>query len=205
MKVVILGANGKVGSQVAAQLVAHGHEVIAGIHKRHDHVPDGAKTVEINIFDKTSLTKAISGADAVVCTLSSWHAPQHNVLSTAMKTVIPAMQQNNIKRIVSVSGDVARLPGEKPPLLTRLFHLLAFGIVKQVVADSEDHLQQLYDSDLSWTVLRPTTMTAAPHSNYKLQSTHPLQFTVPRAAVVKSIVDLIETPSHIKEAPFIKN
>ncbi len=203
MKVVILGANGRVGSRVARTLIEHGHEVIAGVYKNTNAVPPQATIVEIDIHDQAAMTHMMNGADAVVCALSSWQAPNHDVLSTAMKVVIPAMEQAHVKRIVSISGDVARLPGESSNLFVKLFHMVAFGTVKAVVKDSEDHLRQLYDSDLDWTVIRPTAMSSSDSASYQFRNTHPIAMAIPRAAVVASIVDLIEHGDHIHEAPFI--
>lgn len=203
MNIFILGANGKVGSRVAHELIARGHTVIAGIHTQKNNIPKEATTTKIDITDQASLAASMAGADTVVCALSSWHASHHNVLSIAMHAVIPAMHQAGVTRIISISGDAARVPGETSSFFTRLFHLVAFGVVKQIVLDSEDHVRQLYESDLDWTVLRPTTMTAAPNPNYKLQQTHPASLFIPRAAVVASIADLVESGDHVHEAPFI--
>lgn len=203
MKILILGANGKVGSRVAKQLIARGHTVVAGVHKNTKNIPKEATIAPININDRNSFTKALENTDAVVCTLSSWNAPNHNVLSIAMKSLIPAMQQAGIKRIVSVSGDIALLPGEDPDILVKIARSLLFGSIRRIVEDSQDHLRQLYESNLDWTVIRPTIMSSSKHSAYSLTNKHPLNPLVPREAVVSSIVDLLETPSHIHEAPYI--
>lgn len=203
MKILILGANGNVGSRVTRELIARGHTVIAGIHTQKNNLPKEVTATTIAINDPASLAASMAGVDAVVCALSSWHAPHHNVLSTAMHAVIPAMHHAGVQRIVSISGDVARAPGEAPSFFTRLFHLLAFGAIKKIVLDSEDHIRQLYESNLDWTVIRPTAMTSAVSPRYKLQKTHPSSLFIPRAAVVASIADLIESGDHLHEAPFI--
>ena len=203
MNVVVLGANGRVGSRVVSELLARGHTVTAGVHKNRDNVPAGATIIPVDINDTASINKLLRGADAVVCALSSWSSPNSNVLSTAMRGVIPAMHVASITRIVSISGDIARLPAEKPPLLIRLFHALKIGFIRKVVDDSETHLRQLSESSLAWTVIRPGIMTSSKNSNYILKPKHPLGLFIPRAAVVTSIVDLVESNSHLRQAPFI--
>lgn len=203
MKIVILGANGKVGSQVTALLLQRGHTVTAGVHKRSDNVPSDATLATLDITSHASLTELITGADAVVCALSSWKVPSHDVLSTTMKALIPAMEIAGISRIVSISGDVARTPNDTPSLIIRLFHLWKFGTVDKVVTDSESHLRQLYESNLDWTVIRPAVMTSSTNAAYTLQDKHPIVPFIPRAAVAASIADLIESGEHAREAPFI--
>ena len=203
MKVLVLGANGKVGSLVSAALLARGHTVIAGVHKNTTAVPKNAVITPITITNQASMLHALKGVDAVVCALSSWQARHHNILSAAMQTLIPAMQQAGVNRIVSISGDMARLPHERVPFFVTLFHTVAFGVIRKVVHDSEDHLRQLQQSNLSWTVLRPTIMTSAKNSAYTLKTTHPMFPLIPRAAVVASIADLVEGGGYNQKAPFI--
>ena len=205
MKIVILGANGKVGSRVAAKLLEHGHTVIAGVHKNTARVPSGAHTVMIDINNQESIVTALQNADAVVCALSTWASPDKQVLSTAMKSLIPALQSANIKRIVSISGNVARVPNETPGLFVRIFHTFTFGVIRKVIEDSEKHIAMLDESGLEWTVLRPSIMTPADKPAFAFRSKPSLYPFVSRAAVVAGIVDLIENSSYIYEAPFIVN
>lgn len=203
MNILILGANGNVGSQVAYELISRGHTVVAGIHKNDSNIPPKAIVRTIDIRDKALILEALHGMDAVVCALSSWQASKHDVLSSAMKVIIPAMEQTGVKRIVSVSGDITVLPDETPGLMVKVIRKLLFGTVRKVVKDSEDHLHQLYASSLDWTVLRPTVMSDSDDSGYILSKTHPKSLFIPRVAVVRAIADLIEQNSHIHEAPYI--
>ena len=203
MKILILGANGRVGSKVAALLLVRGHSVVAAVHSSDSHVPSAAQTLHVDITDYESVIAALNGCDGVVCALSSWNAPKHDVLASAMKVVVPAMETAGVRRIISISGDVARLAVEQVPLPVKLFHVVALGAIRQIVTDSEKHIQLLNDSTLEWTVLRPGIMTSTPRGDYTLQLTHPLRPTIPRAAVVESIADLIESHSYIRKAPYI--
>lgn len=203
MKVFILGANGHVGSQVAGELLKRGHAVLAVVHKNSGKVPADAQILHVDIGNTPALADVLQDVNAVVCALSSWHAPHHDVLSTAMKSVIPAMEQAGVTRIVTISGDVARVPGEMPSVMTKLFHAAAFGVVRAVVEDSEDHVRQLSESTLDWTAIRPTTMTSSRRTLYRLQMTHPWNLSVPRAAVVQAIADLVELGKYARQAPFV--
>lgn len=205
MHVLVLGANGKVGSRVAAKLLESGHTVTAGVHKSSSHVPNGAHVTTIDITDQQSMAIALRNVDAVVCTLSTWASPDKQVLSTAMESLVPAMQSTNVKRIVSISGNVARVPGETPGLFIRIFHAFKFGIIRKVIEDSEKHIAMLDRSDLDWTVIRPGIMASADEPAFSFCDTPSMNPFVSRTAVVMSIVDLIEINSHIHEAPFVIN
>ena len=188
---------------VAQELLRRGHSIVAGVHKNKANVPKDAEIIILDINSQSSVEKALNGCDAVVCALSSWHAPRHDVLGRAMRVVIPAMGKTKVRQIISISGDVARIPGEKPRLLVRLFHLLAFGVVRKVVLDSEDHIRQLQESDLDWTVFRPGVMTRSDRAGYRLLAEHPRSLFIPRRAVVEAIADQLEKQTSIHQAPFI--
>lgn len=205
MKVLVLGANGRVGSKVALLLLERGHSVVAAVHSRSTNVPKQALVCKVDIADRSSVMAALDGCDAVVCALSSWNAPDHSVLGSAMKTVVPAMHSKGVRRIVSISGDVARVEGETVPFFIRLFHVFAFGAIRAVITDSEKHIDLLRQSDLAWTVIRPGVMTSAQRPQYRLVKSHPLSLTIPRAAVVESIVDLIESGDYSGQAPFLSS
>ena len=203
MRIVVLGANGRVGSRVATELLCRGHEVTAVLHKHTTRVPEGAKTINVDLGDAQQVKTVLHDADAVVCALSSWHTPGHNALSSAMQVVISVMESLNIQRIVSISGDIASIPGEKLSLRKKIVHRLTFGVVKKVIDDSEAHIALLDKSSLDWTVVRPGIMTSSSRASYKLQEKHPIVPFISRSAVVQAVSDLAETFDFSKQSPYI--
>lgn len=203
MKIVILGANGRVGSRVAAELLRRGHEVTAVLHKRNTRVPEGAKSICADLRNTQQVETILHDADAVVCALSSWHTPTHDALSSAMQVVIPVMETRGIRRIVSISGDIADVPGEKLSLRKKIVHRLTFGVVKKVIEDSETHITLLDKSSLDWTVVRPGIMTSSSRTSYQLQEKHPIIPLISRSAVVQAVADLVETSDFNKQSPYI--
>lgn len=203
MKIFVLGASGHTGRLIVEALLANKHEVMAAVHKSKKNIPEGAVAVTVDINDATSLRTAMEGCDGVVSALSSWHAPEHNVLSSAMKNVIPEMDALGIKRIVTISGDVAKVPGEKENILMKMAHLLAVGVVKKVLIDSDEHIRALSESSLDWTVVRPTIMTKSKRTSYTLQLRHPLALAVPQRAVARAVAELVVGHEYIRKGPFI--
>jgi NADH dehydrogenase len=69
-RVVVLGGSGFVGRHLVARLSAAGHEVVVPTRRRegakHLILLPTVEVVEANVFDKTALTRLLSGATAVV-------------------------------------------------------------------------------------------------------------------------------------------
>src|SRR4051812_5760179 len=105
MKVTVFGANGKVGQLLISSLLKDGHEVVAFIHKKNN-LPKNPKLkiVKGDIYNKEDVEKALRDSQAVLSALASWGTPRKDVLSAAMKKIIPAMQKTGIKKIVSLTG-----------------------------------------------------------------------------------------------------
>lgn len=67
MKVTVLGASGRVGSEIVKELARRGHQV-TGVARRPDRVPAGAGVTAVagNVNQPATLAPALVGADAVV-------------------------------------------------------------------------------------------------------------------------------------------
>jgi putative NADH-flavin reductase len=152
----------------------------------------------------TDVAKAIHGSQAIVNALSSWHAPNKDVLASAMQRLIPAMREEGISRIVSLTGAGAFDSSDSLNLFDKAQHALMNAVAAKVLRDAEDHLQLLRESNLDWTVVRSPIMTESGARQYKLQDSFPLPWqTIHRHAVANCIVDLAEANDYSQQAPFI--
>jgi len=69
MKIFVTGATGVIGRRVVPMLIAKGHEVTAigrTADKRAALEKAGAKAVDVSLFDRDALQKALAGHDAVI-------------------------------------------------------------------------------------------------------------------------------------------
>lgn len=64
---VIVGASGVVGSRVAAELAARGHEVV-GLARTPGEAPAGIRRIAVDLTDRAAAVRAIEGAHAVYLT-----------------------------------------------------------------------------------------------------------------------------------------
>ncbi|MBO9707122.1 MAG: NAD(P)-dependent oxidoreductase [Caulobacter sp.] len=107
MKVAVLGASGRAGSEITKELAARGHQVLA-IARKPEAIPaaPGVTAVAGDASDPAALAELIRGADAVISAL------HFDVPAT---TLLSALRQAGVGRLL-VTGGAASLevaPGKR--------------------------------------------------------------------------------------------
>lgn len=157
MKVLVLGASGKTGTEVVRQGLAAGHEITAFVRSpTRLTATDPRLVVKAGDARKAAdLREALEGQEAVLSTLGSNRASDA-LISTSMAALLEAAVQTGVRRVAMLS--VAR--NYKPTLMIRLLA----RIMKGVVADrwtGEDALKQ---SGLDWTIVYAAKLTDGPRT-----------------------------------------
>ena len=204
-KVVVFGANGNVGSLVVRYALDEGYHVVAFVHRHHD-LPDhpSLKIVQGDIYVADDVQRAVKGADVVMSALGSWGTKRKDVLSSAMASIVPAMQQHGVTRIVSLTGAEARASGDHLGLIHRFAHFGIGIMAGKILRDGERHIQALEQSDLDWTVIRSPIMRTKPDHTYSLSMQRPTPWElINRPAVARAMVDQLSDDQHLRQAPFI--
>lgn len=148
MKIAVLGASGRAGSEITKELAARGHSVTA-IARKPDAIPaaDGVTPIAGDASDTAALTQLIKGSDAVISALH-FDVPAETVL-TALKTA-------GVPRLL-VTGGAASLevaPGvrliDTPEFPEEWKGMAQGGIVFL------DALRQ--ETDIDWTFFSPAAV-----------------------------------------------
>jgi putative NADH-flavin reductase len=205
MQVTVLGANGKVGQLVVQYLLDDGYQVVALVHRQNSlrrHARLRVQRGDIHI--SSDIAEALQGSKAVVSCLSSWHASEKDILSSAIQNLVPVMRIEGISRIVSLTGAGAFTTGDRRDPIDRLGHAFFNTIAPKVLRDAEDHISLLRDSNLEWTVVRSPVMTESGKRKYELQAEPPAAWqTIHRHAVARCLADQVDSRLYLQEAPFI--
>ncbi|MGW7531045.1 NAD(P)-dependent oxidoreductase [Amycolatopsis sp. NPDC054798] len=177
MKLTVFGASGGVGRHLLDQALAKGHDVTAVV--RNPAKLDGKPVRVVRVADLaaaevTTLLPAVEGADAVLSALGPPNNAAAGVASRGAKAIIEAMRVARIRRLVVVSAapvGTTPSPGRPHPPRhdpgdTPFLRYLVYPIVKAALrpqyldlAVMEDDVR---DSGLDWTVLRPVQLTDKP-------------------------------------------
>lgn len=205
-QITVFGANGRIGTLVVNRLLTKKYKVVAFVHRSHNFEPhENLRIIQGNIYDSASVKDAIKGSKAVISTLGSWGTPKKDILSTGMKHIIPAMETNKVKRIITVTGSDAFEPMDKPNTYLKLRHKLFSMLASSIMRDAEEHMRLLRSSRLDWTVVRSPVMTdRGADDGYVLRNKFPKFIaTVSRNAVADAIIWLLETGEYVRRAPII--
>jgi putative NADH-flavin reductase len=207
MQITIFGASGRVGQLVVAAALATGHDVVAFAHHRPNFTPhDHLRIVTGDIYKAEGVATAIAGSEVVISALGSWGTARKDVLTVAMRHIIPAMEASQAQRIISLTGSDARADGDTLSVLHRLSYSgikLVPGL-RKILSDGEQHIALLEASQLDWTVVRSPVMNERGTSAYVLTDKRPAPWsTVNRQAVADSLINLLEDDSQSRLAPFI--
>jgi putative NADH-flavin reductase len=206
LQITVFGAAGHVGQQVVTKALAEGHTVQVFVH-RHNPFGDatGVTMIQGDIVDAAAVKKALQGSEAAISALGSWHTKSKDIVQTGMQTIIPAMQELGIKRLITVTGAGALWEHDTPGAVDKLNHtLLGIGAGK-ILADGEAHLRLLEASGLDWTCLRSPIMTNKDSTRYRLTLKLPMPWaSIPRHAVSQCLVDQLESKKWQRQAPVIR-
>ncbi|HEX7483614.1 MAG TPA: NAD(P)H-binding protein [Candidatus Saccharimonadales bacterium] len=205
-QITVFGANGGVGQGVVRLLLERGYIVVAAVHSE-SRLPahENLRVVTADIYDAVSVEQAVAGSSAVISALGSWGTKRKDILTIGMTNIIPAMEVNGIRRIVSVTGADARATGDKMGLIHRLTHLALGIMASKVLRDGERHTDLLEKSDLDWTVIRSPIMSSRDNVGYGVLSLHrPMPWQrVSRRYVVEAIARSLENDEWLQQAPYI--
>jgi putative NADH-flavin reductase len=187
-------------------LVKRGHTVVAFVHNTQLAASKNLICISGDIHNQDDVTKAVENSDVVVSTLGSWGSKTKDIVGTATKHIVPAMEKAHVRRFISVTGGAASLPSQQLTLTENITHTLLGLVAKPILVDAEIHLALLSQSKLNWTAVRSPVMTNGKSTHYRLELKAPAPWArVTRHAVVGALVELIEKDEFIKQAPFISS
>jgi putative NADH-flavin reductase len=91
MKIVLFGATGMIGSRIAAELTARGHEVRGA-----------SRSTGTDITDPRQVAAAVEGADAVVCAIAARGTDY--TLSDVARSLLDGLRRAGVGRVLIVGG-----------------------------------------------------------------------------------------------------
>ncbi|MBT2639869.1 SDR family oxidoreductase [Bacillus sp. ISL-39] len=154
MNILILGATGRVGSQILTYALHDRHQVTVLVRTPEKiQINSGNLTIiQGNVLNKNDIVRAMHGIDVVISALNT---DGTTTLSESMPLVINAMENEGIQRIITV-GTAGILQSRTTPTVIR--YQSSESKRKSTRAAEEHHkvYDMLRQSTLDWTIVCPT-------------------------------------------------
>jgi putative NADH-flavin reductase len=199
VKILILGANGKTGTQLVDLALARGHDVTAFVRSPAKITRQDAR-LAVRPGDPhrvDELARALPGHDVVLSALGV-RPPQafrpHTLVQECAASTVAAMTRAGVRRLVLVSAAV--LFPEKG-LTFAIFR----RILKHIARDLEAAEQIVRATPLEWTIARPPRLTNRTDEHYRTtRDALPAGgFSMPFRAVAAFMIDAVEHGTHVHE------
>ena len=167
MKLAILGSTGFVGMVLIPKALAQGHPIKALVRSPENlgSLKNSVDVVQGDMFDPVALASLVAGVEAVISAAGprsarmegNFDAEYH---ASYVKLLVDAMKNAKVNRLITISGVVAKVPGQRLGFKQSFVRFLLGNIIMPDVIKSKDiELKTIAESGLNWTVLRPPLMT----------------------------------------------
>ena len=210
MRVLIIGASKGIGLETTRQALANGYDVRALARSASSINLDDAKLEKVpgDALNKQNVETAVGGVDVVIVTLGislgDLFKPVH-LFSQATRVLIAAMTDNNVNRLICITGFGAGDSQASIAPLQRFPFKIVFGHAYDDKSRQEELIKQ---SGLDWTIARPgVLLNGARTRRYKVLC-DPSEWRngiIARADVADFLVKQIEDRSFIGAAPVLVN
>ena len=200
LNILILGATGRVGSQIVTYALHDRHHVTVLVRtpEKIQINCENLTMIQGNVLNKDDIARAMHGSDVVISALNT---DGTTTLSESMPLIIEAMKNEGIQRIITV-GTAGILQSRTTPHILR--YQSSESKRKSTRAAEEHHkvYDMLKESTLDWTIVCPTYLPDGERTGkYRVE-----RDVLPEGAVKISVPDTAEfTFKQIKMNDYIRS
>ncbi|PBC71611.1 putative NADH-flavin reductase [Streptomyces sp. TLI_235] len=221
MKLTVVAATGGIGRLVLDQALAAGHDITVLVRNPDRLTPEQRAsdrirvvTADLSAPDPAALERAVDGADAVLSGLGARSNAEAGVAERGTRALVRAMRSTGTRRIVVVSAaPIGTVPSPRRPAPPRhdpgdgflMRHLLGPAVktaLRTHYADLARMEDELRDSGLDWTVVRPPRLTDKPATgSYRTAYGRNVRggWSIPRGDVAHHMLSLLDDPRTVHE------
>jgi putative NADH-flavin reductase len=204
MKVLVIGATGRTGSQVVEQGLGFGFHITAFARspEKVTLTHDLLRVVQGDTTQPETVEAAVAGHDAVIDCIGTrdMNAPTH-LFSKTTAHLIAAMTQHNVARYVMLSGLGAGSSRADLPPISRLM----FRFMLSAVYEDKTHAESLLmASPLEWVIVRPPEVVDKPRRNtYRVPERPPYGREIGRGDLAFFLLFQTHDISYVHKTPVV--
>jgi putative NADH-flavin reductase len=206
MRIAVLGATGRTGQLLVAELLRRGHEltVLARSPEKLGATQGTVRVVTGTSTDPDALGSLLEAAEAMVSTLGPT-SRDSAVMSDTARVLVPAMEQHGIRRYVGVSGAGVDMEGDLKGRKDRVISSMIRRVGGVMAMDKAAEYRILDASDLDWTLARPPRLVDGPPTGQVFQDAHTpgRSSSIRRADLAVFLADVVEQDLYVRQSPFV--
>lgn len=206
MNITVLGATGRTGTPLVAELLRRGHTITALVRDPAKLGPVAARirVVTGDSTDPEALRRALDGTEAVLSALgpTSKEPDLHTRTAQALITVMPT---RGVRRFVGISGAGIDVPGDRKGTRDKIISRLIQRLGGAMAADKRGEYQTLAASDLDWTLVRPPRLVDGPATERITHDAHTpgRSSSIRRSDLAEFLADVLDQHLYPQQAPFV--
>ncbi len=207
--VAIFGATGRAGKHLVQQALDSGYCVRAlardpgKLAMQHERL----LVIQGSLGDAARVEQVVAGADAVLSVLGPTSNEPTFEISQGTTTIIKAMKQHGVKRLVISAGAGVGDPGDAPKLFNKLINVALKATARNVYEDMLKTVATVRESELDWTVVRVPRLTDGPPTG-QIKTGMVGKGTgvnLSRADMAAFMLQQVDDFRHLRQAPVISN
>ncbi|WP_411844172.1 NAD(P)-dependent oxidoreductase [Salinicoccus sp. HZC-1] len=154
MNILILGATGRVGSEVVKHALQDDHHVTTLVRtpEKIQLDNDNLTVIQGNVLNKRDIEDAMRGMDLVISALNT---DGSTTLSESIPLIINVMEDKGVKRIITI-GTAGILQSRTTPDILRYQSNESKRRATRAAEEHHKVYDLLKDSSLDWTIVCPT-------------------------------------------------
>jgi putative NADH-flavin reductase len=198
MRLLVLGASGRIGRAIVDQAAQRGHKVTAFVRspEKLGAVPAGTVIHQGDPRSVDALAAALPSHQAVLSALGPAGLGPSTILRDAAQATVAAMEGAGVRRLIVVSAAMLFTDAGIVAALLRL------TLLRNVAEDSAAMERAVRASALEWTIARPPRLTNGPLTGRWLAADDHMPpgalFSTSRADVAHFLLDEVERPEHVR-------
>ena len=207
MKVLVFGATGSVGSQLADQALEQGHEVSAFVRDPAalELTNPRLSVIQGNVLDYSAVEEAVRGSDEVLSALGTPMTTHNNVRSQGTRNIVTAMETTRVSRLVSLSSMGI---GDSRHMLPKFYkYFLVPLLLRQGFAEHELQERLVRESEIDWVIVRPGAYTnglkTGEYRHGLSDTREKLKVKVSRADVADFMITQLIDETYLRHSPWI--
>lgn len=208
-RILVIGATRGIGLETVKAAVKAKHHVRAFARSANNLDVDDSHLEKFSgdATNAEDTARALKDIDVVIQALGTTSNRAYlsgtDLFSRATRTLIDAMAESPVRRLIAVTGFGA---GDSRDHLGALYGLAFHAALKRIYDDKDIQEQMIKASNLDWTIVRPGLLRDGPATYTYRASADPFDWRmggVRRADVAQFLMEEVETSQFLKKTPVV--